>query len=111
MKSKGSTIDLNGLLLPITTPFKADEDVDLASLTANIEKWNGAGVTGYVVLGSTGERANLDEREYLQVIEVARDATPDDFTFIVGAGQQSTRTTIAEIARAATDGWRAVRVR
>lgn len=110
MKSKGPIIDLNGLLLPITTPFKADEDIDLASLTANIQKWNGAGVTGYVVLGSTGERANLDEREFLQVIETARHATPDALTFIAGAGQQSTRGTISEVERAAAAGADAVLV-
>jgi 4-hydroxy-2-oxoglutarate aldolase len=110
MKAKGSTIDLNGLLLPVTTPFKADEDIDLEGLTANIEKWNGAGLTGYVVLGSTGERANLDEREYLRVIETARRATPDALTFIAGAGQQSTRGTTSEIERASASGADAVLV-
>ncbi len=103
-------MSLNGLLLPITTPFTPDETIDTRSLTSNIEKWNQAGVTGYVVLGSTGERVNLDEHEFSQVIEVARAATPNDFTFIVGAGQQSTRTTIAEIARAANAGAQAVLV-
>src|SRR5207302_9309337 len=58
----------------------------------------------YVVLGSTGERVNLDEREYIQVIETARKAIPEAFSFIVGAGQQSTRNTIKEIERAATAG-------
>jgi 4-hydroxy-2-oxoglutarate aldolase len=110
MKTKGSIIDLNGLLLPVTTPFKADEDIDLEGLTANIQRWNGAGVTGYVVLGSTGERANLDEREYLQVIDTARRAAPDTLTFIAGAGQQSTRGTISEIERAAASGVDAVLV-
>src|ERR1044072_9415167 len=101
MTSKSSTINLTGLLLPVTTPFQANEDVDLAGLTANLQNWNASGITGYVVLGSTGERANLDEREYLQVIETARSATPDALTFIAGAGQQSTRATISEIERAA----------
>ncbi len=110
MTSKSLTIDLAGLLLPVTTPFKANEDVDLAGLTANIQKWNASGVTGYVVLGSTGERANLDEREYLQVIETARSATPDALTFIAGAGQQSTRATISEVERAAAAGADAVLV-
>jgi 4-hydroxy-2-oxoglutarate aldolase len=62
------------------------------------------------VLGSTGERVNLDEREYLQVIETARAAVPETMTFIVGAGQQSTRGTIAEIERAAKAGAEAVLV-
>src|ERR1041385_1020325 len=103
-------ISLNGLLLPITTPFTLDEKVDSRGLISNIEKWNRVGITGYVVLGSTGERVNLDEREYLEVIEAARRAVPNSMTFIVGAGQQSTRTTIEEIKRAAKAGAEAVLV-
>jgi 4-hydroxy-2-oxoglutarate aldolase len=110
MNSKSLTIDLTGLLLPVTTPFKVDEDMDLAGLTANLQRWNGSGVNGYVALGSTGERANLDEREYLQVIETARRATPETLTFIAGAGQQSTRGTISEVKRAAESGADAVLV-
>ena len=101
---------LSGILLPITTPFKSDEAIDTQGLTSNVERWNQAGITGYVVLGSTGERVNLDEREYLEVIETARRAVPDSMTFIVGAGQQSTRTTIEEIKRAAKAGAEAVLV-
>ena len=52
-----SNLKLTGLLLPVTTPFKADEELDLAGLNENIQKWNAAGVTGYVALGSTGERS------------------------------------------------------
>ncbi|MEP6568600.1 MAG: dihydrodipicolinate synthase family protein [Acidobacteriota bacterium] len=92
---------LCGLLLPITTPFGADGALDPDGLQTNISRWNDAGISGYVVLGSTGERVNLDEREYLQVVEVARAAVPSDFAFVVGAGQQSTRGTINEIKRVA----------
>ncbi|HEX5704103.1 MAG TPA: dihydrodipicolinate synthase family protein [Pyrinomonadaceae bacterium] len=104
------SINLSGVLLPMTTPFTATEDVDVAALNANIDRWNPAGISGYVVLGSTGERVNLDEREYLQVIEATRAAVPETMTFIVGAGQQSTRGTIAEIGRAAKAGAEAVLV-
>jgi len=110
MNSNTTTINLTGLLLPVTTPFNLDEEIDLAGLTTNIQKWNNTGVTGYVVLGSTGERANLDEREYLQVIETARRATPATLSFIAGAGQQSTRGTVREIDRAAAAGADAVLV-
>ncbi|HYX28272.1 MAG TPA: dihydrodipicolinate synthase family protein [Pyrinomonadaceae bacterium] len=98
------SINLSGLLLPITTPFKPDETIDTHGLVSNIEKWNQIGITGYVVLGSTGERVNLNETEYLRVIETARGATPDSMSFIVGAGQQSTRGTIEEIELAAKAG-------
>ena len=87
-----------------------NEDVDIEALKANISRWNTTGITGYVVLGSTGERVNLDEREYLQVIETTRAAVPETMTFIVGAGQQSTRGTIAEIDGAAKAGAEAVLV-
>jgi 4-hydroxy-2-oxoglutarate aldolase len=97
-------INLSGILLPITTPFTAAENVDTEGLVSNLAKWNETGVNGYVVLGSTGERANLDETEYEQVIEVARRAVPENLTFIAGAGQQSTRGTIKEIERAAQAG-------
>jgi 4-hydroxy-2-oxoglutarate aldolase len=103
-------INLRGLLLPITTPFSSSEELDAEGLAANLERWNNAGIVGYVILGSTGERVSLDESEYLQVIETARRAVPEKLTFVAGAGQQSTRGTIKEIERAAAAGAEAVLV-
>src|SRR5438105_9749509 len=103
-------LNFDGLLLPITTPFRSSEDIDRDGLVSNIKKWDGCGITGYVVLGSTGERVNLDEREYVQVLMTAREAVPSTMTFVVGAGQQSTRGTIMEIERAAKMGAEAVLV-
>jgi 4-hydroxy-2-oxoglutarate aldolase len=100
----------NGILLPVTTPFAADDEINLRGLTENIEKWNTTGISGYVVLGSTGERVNLDEREYVEVIQAARQAVPKEFAFVAGAGQQSTRGTIREIEVAARAGAEAVLV-
>ncbi len=88
-------------------------DVDQYALDSNLAKWNQTGVAGYVVLGSTGERVHLDEREYLEVIEVTRAVVPngpDGLAFVVGAGQQSTRGTIDEIEKAANAGADAVLV-
>jgi 4-hydroxy-2-oxoglutarate aldolase len=96
--------DLRGVLLPITTPFDSAGEIDKPALSSNIAKWNDTGIKGYAILGSTGERVNLDEREYLEVIETARrgvSAAPGKLSFIVGAGQQSTRGTVNEIKRVA----------
>jgi len=101
--------NLRGVLLPITTPFDADV-VDKMALRSNIDRWATAGVTGYVVLGSTGERVHLDEREYLEVIETTRAVVSASTAFIVGAGQQSTVGTIKEVAKAAAAGADAVLV-
>jgi 4-hydroxy-2-oxoglutarate aldolase len=103
-------INLRGVLLPITTPFSSNEELDTDGLAGNLEKWNDTGIAGYVILGSTGERVNLDETEYLRVIETARRAVPERLTFVAGAGQQSTHGTIKEIERAAGAGAQAVLV-
>ena len=100
----------SGLLLPITTPFDSTEQVDSAGLRRNLLRWNNTGIKGYVLLGSTGERAHLDEREYLEVIETARGEVSASKAFIVGAGQHSTLATINEIRRAAAAGADAVLV-
>jgi 4-hydroxy-2-oxoglutarate aldolase len=101
---------LRGIQLPLTTVFTDADEIDAAKLRENIAKWNKTGVSGYVILGSTGERVHLDEREYLQVIETSRAAVPAEFAFIVGAGQQSTTGTISEIRKAAQFGADAVLV-
>lgn len=105
-----SNDSLRGILLPFTTPFNPTEDLDKDGLRGNIRKWNATGIGGYVVLGSTGERVNLDERDCAQVIEIAREEIPQNLEFIVGAGQQATRATIAETKQASAAGADAVLV-
>jgi 4-hydroxy-2-oxoglutarate aldolase len=101
-------INLKGILLPTTTPFDSSGQISTTAITSNIKAWSARGVIGFVVLGSTGERVHLDEREYLEVIEVSRAAS--DSVLIVGAGQQSTVGTIKEIKNAARAGAEAVLV-
>ena len=106
---------LRGILLPVTTPFLSDSSssLDLPVLRANLAKWNKTGISGYVLLGSTGERVHLNEREYLQVIELSRAQVPngpEGLAFVVGAGQQSTVATINEIKKATRAGADAVLV-
>lgn len=95
---------LRGILLPTTTPFTETEELDLDALAGNIRKWRAAGISGFVLLGSTGERVHLEESEYLRTLEVARNEIPEDGAFIAGVGQHSTRGTIAEIKKAVQCG-------
>jgi 4-hydroxy-2-oxoglutarate aldolase len=99
LKTPSKLAALAGVLLPITTPFNSDGAMDLAGLRSNILKWSETAISGYVVLGSTGERVNLSDDEQRQVIATAREAVPSDRLFIAGVGQQSTRGTIREIER------------
>lgn len=110
MTRKLSLDDLHGILLPTTTPFDANGQIRATAVAANLRQWSAKGVVGFVILGSTGERVHLDEREYLEVIETSRAAVGDGYVFIVGAGQQSTLATINEIRKAAQAGADAVLV-
>ena len=110
MTTQLSLDKLRGILLPTTTPFDADGQILSDAIRENLRAWSTKGVAGFVVLGSTGERVHLDEREYLQVIETSRAAVSSDFAFIAGAGQQSIVGTINEIKKAAQAGADAVLV-
>src|ERR1044072_6388491 len=103
-------MSLKGVLLPFTTPFAADESVDLEALRANLSRWNTSGVAGYVALGSTGERVHLDARERAAVVETAREHVPRELSFVVGVGEHGTRGTIEECTLAARQGADAVLV-
>lgn len=99
-----ATRGLTSILLPTVTPFTEAEELDLDALAGNIRKWRAAGISGFVLLGSTGERVHLEENEYLRTLEVARAEIPSDGAFIAGVGQHSTRGTIAEIKKAVQCG-------
>ncbi len=101
---------LKGILLPVPSPFTPAGELSLDKLRLNLSQWTSSGVVGYVLLGSTGERVHLDDREYIKTIETARASVGNGLTFIAGAGQQSTVGTITEIKTAARAGADAVLV-
>jgi 4-hydroxy-2-oxoglutarate aldolase len=103
-------MSLSGVLLPFTTPFAEDESVDLKALRSNLARWNASGVSGYVALGSTGERFHLDEREREAVVETARECVPRELSFVVGVGGQGTRGTVEDCKLTARQGADAVLV-
>src|SRR2546421_4316982 len=95
--------DLEGVFVPVTTPFRGD-DVAVEGLQANLRKWNATALAGYVVLGSTGEFPMLSEAERDQVLVAAREAIPRDKAFIAGTGANSTLHSIRQTKRAAEVG-------
>jgi 4-hydroxy-2-oxoglutarate aldolase len=99
---------LTGVLPPIPTPFDARGELDLAALRDNVARWNDTGLAGYVVLGTNGEAALLDEAESLAAIGAVRDAMASGMRLIAGAGRDSTRATIAACRAAADAGAEAV---
>ena len=104
-------MNLTGVFAPVPTPFDDQDMVDVGRLRAAFVHWLKSPLTGFVILGSSGESALLGERESEQVIGEARALVPRSRPFIVGTGRESTRATILATEQAATLGADAVLVR
>jgi 4-hydroxy-2-oxoglutarate aldolase len=103
-------IHLDGVLPPLTTPFDAAGNLDLARLAENVARYNETGLVGYVALGSNGEAVHLTRGERNQVIEtICRAATPRH-TVVAGINEFSTRAAIESIKAAADVGAQTVLV-
>lgn len=100
-----------GVFAPIPTPFDDRGRIDPARLRRALDTWIASPLTGFVVLGSNGEAALLDEDETDRVVAEARAVVPRGRPFIVGTGRESTRATILATGRAAAAGADAVLVR
>jgi 4-hydroxy-2-oxoglutarate aldolase len=100
---------LRGILPPVITPFDSDGALDLAAFEANLEAWAAEDLEGYVVLGSNGEAASLEEDEKLALVRAAR-ARAGSRAVLVGTGLDSTRATVALTRRVADLGADAVLV-
>ena len=97
------SISLKGVFAPVTTPFKADGELDRGAFEKNVA-FHMAHTRGVVVAGSTGEAALLDEREREQLMDWARPHVPNDALLIAGVGAESTRTTLKFADSAAERG-------
>jgi 4-hydroxy-2-oxoglutarate aldolase len=96
-------MNLHGVLLPLTTPFEGGA-VAPDRLAAAISRYETHGVAGYLVLGSTGEAALLDEDEKVALLSAAREAIPRARTMLAGVGVESTAGTVRLARRAADAG-------
>ncbi|MBI1389980.1 MAG: hypothetical protein GC154_16185 [bacterium] len=60
---------LQGVFLPVTTPFREDMSVDYEALKVNVHLYSRSGAHGYLALGSNGENRCLREDEKRRVLE------------------------------------------
>jgi len=87
---------LQGVFVPLVTPFDEVGRVDVACLERLAAESLDAGAAGIVALATTGEASALDDAERSQVVAAcARVCGDRGAQLIVGAGTNDTRTTIA----------------
>ena len=75
-------LEFSGIWVPLVTPFRdggpgAEPVVDAPALTRLTARLAAQGVAGFVVCGSTGEAAMLDEAEQAGVLRAALDGASD----------------------------------
>jgi len=102
-------LDLAGILPPVATPF-VDDEVDLAALRANCERWMATGLRGILLLGTNGEAPLIRDDEAVRLVAAAREVVPEDRVLLVGTGRQATRDVIALSRSVAREGADAVLV-
>lgn len=100
-------MDLSGVFAPLTTPFRADGELDPGGMRSNAETVLRTGVRGLVLFGTTGEGVMLDEDERVAALEAVRGLTGAGQVVLAAAGAESTRATIRltrKLAGAGADG-------
>jgi len=102
---------LQGIFPPITTPFDYEGNIYTAKIQHNVEKWNLTTLSGYVVMGSTGESVMLTEAEKYTVWELVAKHAAAEKLLIAGTGVESVRETVSLTNHAAEMGYKAAMVR
>ncbi|MBQ4493369.1 MAG: 4-hydroxy-tetrahydrodipicolinate synthase [Elusimicrobiaceae bacterium] len=79
-----------GVLTALITPFK-DNKIDFRALEVLIEKQLAAGVSGFVVLGTTAETPALNEQEKQDLIKFCTEKINKRAKIIIGTGSNNTQ--------------------
>jgi len=93
-----------GIIPAVTTPFTADDQIDLAALKDNLEKLLDAGVHGFVACGTMGEAGSLSTDERGIVVQAVVEAAAGRVPVMAGAGGYDTREVIHAVGEMATAG-------
>ena len=100
----------NGINTALVTPFTSADAFDEAAFRKLIEFQIGAGISGLLVIGGSGEFVSLTPAERQRVVEVAIDQTAKRIPILVGALAPGTREVQATVRHAAKAGADAVLV-
>ena len=82
-----------GVFPALTTPF-LNNKISPEKLKENIQKYNQYGLSGYVVLGSTGESVFLSDEESEKMVRAAKESAAPGKKIIVGTARESTKITL-----------------
>ena len=103
-----SDLKLEGVYVPVVTPFDANEGLDLSTLTKVVDYCLDAGVRGIVSCGTTGEYYAMSTSEREQVMAHTRDVVGSRAQLVAGCNAGSTREAIHLAEAAGSMGYDAI---
>jgi 4-hydroxy-2-oxoglutarate aldolase len=83
--------NLDGVFLPISTPFLKDESIDWEGLKSNMDFYAKSKAKGFLALGSNGENKSLDEEEKVKILETVLQYKAPHQKVIVACFVETTR--------------------
>jgi 4-hydroxy-2-oxoglutarate aldolase len=102
---------LDGLQLPLTTPFYPDGRLNLLKLEHNVARYSKTPAAGLVALSEFGEPTLLSEEETRRVLKAVIGAAAPEKVLIAGVSRDSVSGTLEVAETAAGFGYDAVLVR
>ena len=98
-------MEIAGIFPALTTPYREDGSVAVERFRENLARYNQTGLSGYVILGSTGESVLLSSSESEALLAAAKETAAPGKLLIAGTGAESTAETILRCKRAAGLGY------
>ena len=102
---------LEGLQLPLTTPFYPDGRLNLRKLEHNVQRYSKTPVAGMVALSESGEPSMLSDEETRQALRCVVEAAVAEKVLVAGVGRDSVLETLRLAENAAELGYDAVLVK
>lgn len=102
---------LEGIFLPLTTPFHADGNLFVSKLRYNVERYTRTPAAGLVMLSALGEPDALTDEETKSVLSGAIEAAVVEKVMLAAIGRESVFATLQLAKFAAAAGYDAVVVR
>lgn len=92
---------LDGLFIPLTTPFYPDGAPNLRKLEHNVRRYSLTPAAGLCLLGGPGEQSMLSEGEASEMLRVAAQECAPQKVLLAGVGRPSVRETLHLVEAAA----------
>lgn len=93
-----------GVAPALVTPFTADDEIDEDAFRGLIQRQIDGGVSGLVVLGTTGENPTVTDEERHRLVDIAVETADGRVPVIIGTGTNNTDQSVAYSKAAAEAG-------